>query len=72
MTNRERIRTRYPEARCIRHRRDDGSTHYNVYSGDALESDVAFLGTGLTELMAWEDAVRREFTQYAREEHRWK
>lgn len=70
MTNRERIRTRYPEARCIRHRGDDGLTHYSVYSDDAFEPDVAFLGTGWTEHMAWEDAARREFPQYARGEQR--
>jgi hypothetical protein len=58
----------YPEARCIRHRGDDGLTHFSVYSDDAFEPDVAFLGTGWTEQMAWKDAARREFPQYARED----
>jgi hypothetical protein len=38
-----------------------------VYSDDAFEPDVAFIGTGWTEQMAWEDAARREFPQYTRE-----
>jgi hypothetical protein len=71
MTNRERIRTRYPDAVCIRHRSGDGLTHYSVYHEDPLEwPDVICLGTGWTEHAAWEDAVRREFPQYAREERR--